>query len=553
MAPFRRWQLCRLSAGQIIGAPSNGRVSISARLATADFFSVSRGGAFRPTTRRRDVPADTEEPMDRPRRATLLMVAVTGALLAAGSLIELGEPSPHSPALSPNQDLTNQPPRLLDVPPNVRPVAQQLASHPPVLSNDTAWDTCPPQTVQWSAIEGPQLARLPAIEPPQPPSMNSTAPRTIPSADGVDASATSNNFPVGEPDFQSWTIPDPTSTWNPPTDDSPETAWNGQVAAPSPRSVLVGSTSATNVPLPPNAVAGALQSPTNYDRSLTIIEGRVTAAVQGAFTLAERGALFTARNEMLIALRSIAEGRDTVSGDKRHTESLAAALRALEEAEDFKPRLANIEAGLHLENVVISHRTPVLKHAKLESMTAIAAMQQYYAFAQEQFVNAVKDSRAASLALYGLGKLQSPTAGPHDAARAMFYYQAALAIDPQNHLAANELGVLFAAHEQWEDAKRVFLQSIRTYPLPQTWHNLAVVHERLGERDLAALARNELVALTQKSGRHVTSVGGPMVHWVTPNEFAMTGETHSPTRPAAPPSRSAKVSDYEWWKPWTWF
>jgi hypothetical protein len=56
---------------------------------------------------------------------------------------------------------------------------------------------------------------------------------------------------------------------------------------------------------------------------------------------------------------------------------------------------------------------------------------------------------------------------------AALFQRVALAITPQNLLAANELGVLLAQHGQLQDAERIFQQCVATDATPQTWRNLA--------------------------------------------------------------------------------
>jgi hypothetical protein len=140
----------------------------------------------------------------------------------------------------------------------------------------------------------------------------------------------------------------------------------------------------------------------------------------------------------------------------------------------------------------------------------------------------------------------------------MVYHQAAMLVDPQNHLAANELGVLLARYEQWQEAKRVFLHSVAANPLPQTWHNLAVVHERLGEPSLAAQARFELNQVARQNPQAALPSRGPEVRWLSPAEFAATGEHPiSPSLPSPQPplktSQEPAPGGVEFLKPWTWF
>jgi uncharacterized protein HemY len=99
------------------------------------------------------------------------------------------------------------------------------------------------------------------------------------------------------------------------------------------------------------------------------------------------------------------------------------------------------------------------------------------------------------------------------------FYQAALAVDPGNFLAANELGVLLARYGQWQDARRALLASLSIQPHAEGWHNLAIVHRRLGEIELARLAENERQLLVGKPGPRKPA-GGPEIQWHEPQQFA---------------------------------
>jgi tetratricopeptide (TPR) repeat protein len=226
-----------------------------------------------------------------------------------------------------------------------------------------------------------------------------------------------------------------------------------------------------------------------------------------------------------------------------------------------------LEADLDLSSIIAGHRTPVLKHAAPESITALTALQRYYAFAQEQLTLAAGHEPAASQALYGLGKLttvmaqRSPEARRLHGPKAIALYQAALAVNGGNSLAAHELGAMLAQFGQWQEAKQALLHGISISGSPAAWHNLAVVHDRLGEADLAAKARYEMNLARRTTGQPLGAA--PQVEWLDPTTFAQTSpENRRPSeRPAAesaavetktpPPSRAALRPSLEFWKsPW---
>ena len=123
------------------------------------------------------------------------------------------------------------------------------------------------------------------------------------------------------------------------------------------------------------------------------------------------------------------------------------------------------------------HITPVLSQAHTP-VDSIQAAQAYYAFAEQRLAYACDGLPEASLAYYGLARTIAvpgmKIANPNG--KAALLHRVALAIAPQNMLAANELGVLLAHHGRLEDAERLFQQCVATDPTPENWRNLAVVY-----------------------------------------------------------------------------
>jgi tetratricopeptide (TPR) repeat protein len=190
----------------------------------------------------------------------------------------------------------------------------------------------------------------------------------------------------------------------------------------------------------------------------------------------------------------------------------------------------------------------------------LVALQRYYTYAQEQLAEACGNEPTASMALYGMGKIHTLLArrsgefetlhGP----KAMAMHQAALLVDPNNYRAANELGVLLARYSQLDDARRVLLHSLSIYPQAESWHNLSVVHERLGENDLARRARYEWQLVRERrNGVAVAdnTVESP-VQWVDSNTFARISSAsrgqNEPPPPTQPPAE--KKVGATWWMPW---
>ncbi len=227
------------------------------------------------------------------------------------------------------------------------------------------------------------------------------------------------------------------------------------------------------------------------ESTLAVLDRNVTAITRCAEDLAARGAHFAARAEMIQALRAITQTLDANEGTREHSEALGRAMRAFQEANDFAPRGSRLESDLDLAQVVSGHGTPVLKNENVNHLAPIAAQQWYLEYAQQQLAFAGGHLPAASQALYVLARIYTVLDKTQLETQmlclpqAVALHQAALAVDPRNRRAANELGVLLVRFGQWEDARQVFLHSISVLPAPETWHNLSVVQARMGELELA--------------------------------------------------------------------
>jgi hypothetical protein len=419
-----------------------------------------------------------------------------------------------------------------------------------------------------AVVEGPELttpaqAPAPAIAPvPAAPAKSEEAPVNtyqglppIMSGDEPQASASQPLYESAVPAPStpaSETVPDrataapftpaeipiePSSPATSPT--PPVTVLGNQVSAPRPMWRLEDP--ALQTAPPAQHLAGyeppAARPPHNIAARQAVVN-RATELVRHSYTLAQRGAHYSARAELIQALRLVAQANDAERPEGEHSQALARGLQALREADDFAPRGSRLEGQLDVAQIVITHRTPVLKGQAVGNLSPLVALQRYYSYAQQQFASAGGNMPAASQALYGLGRIQTLLAdGTSESQRlqsprAMTYYQAALLVDGGNYLAANELGVMLADYGQLAEARRVLLHSVMTHSHVEGWQNLAVVHARLGEHDLSHRAdfdRQLLVAQREKSGGD--SPLTKAVQWVDPQAFAAGGAA-DPTAPS---------------------
>ena len=297
----------------------------------------------------------------------------------------------------------------------------------------------------------------------------------------------------------------------------------------------------------------ATESVVPWARAITRPD-RITAAVRQAdartrkgVALARRGATLTARAEFVQALRILAVAMDEARGCTAHRDALARGLSAIEESGDFLDNGARLEGNRTVAETVAGHRTPILRGVDTQRVTATAAFERYLDYAQEQLAAAARSEPVGSMALYGLGRSTAAETqdGDNDVA-AMAYYQAALAVDRRNFLAANELGVLLARAGRYQAARRHLVASWEEGRHAATLKNLVAVHRSLGEVQLAQQAERLLVSM--KTSRGTLSGSNPAIRWTDAATFAATNQPGPPIAraPAAAAPRRAATS----WLPW---
>ena len=255
--------------------------------------------------------------------------------------------------------------------------------------------------------------------------------------------------------------------------------------------------------------------------------------MQRGYNLAQHGAFFAARTEFIQVLRRVAQAKDAGSNTDDHARALAAGLRALDEADDFVPQGVQLEAELDVRKVASSHRTPVLRDYPEEVLPQEAVVL-YHSYAQQELSIAANGEQAGSMALYGLGKVYARLAERRDddvqlTRSAMTMYSASLDACPDNHMAANELGVLLCRTGHAAEAVDRFTRAIDLAPTATAYHNLAVAQQKLGMAGQAAANEQEsqrMAALDRSTGAVSRRAG---VQWVSPAEMARVTQPGSPT------------------------
>lgn len=349
---------------------------------------------------------------------------------------------------------------------------------------------------------GAELVRLPTMSAETP--VDGMMPRLPrPAQTAGEASAR----PASSPQSESVASSQPQASIRKSSATSPVRLPEASVEQPAPRSRASGQ---------PVAIAPTV------DVEMRLVARRAAVHTRRGFSRANRMAYYSARAEFVEALGIVARAMDAREHTAEHSEALAAGLRALKEADDFVVRGSRLEANLNFDAIIKSHQTPVLQQAPPDSVSSLIARQRYYTYAQQQLSRAAAGQSAASMALYGLGRVYEALAGEahrlvvEPEPKALVFHQAALDADKSNFLAANEIGVLLAHFGRYGEARAALEQSIAITPRAMTWRNLSVVFNHLGDRSRAADAQRRALALSGPAVKRPHDGAHDAVEWVSP-------------------------------------
>ena len=179
-------------------------------------------------------------------------------------------------------------------------------------------------------------------------------------------------------------------------------------------------------------------------------------------------------------LRLTAKALDVQSGTAEYSRALEEGLRGLRQADRISEResIDVVQAHLYRVQQALAHS---VGHERVGSL-------RYCTLARGEIANA--DETGAP----------DPLACP----KAAVLYQAALAVDPTNVVANNELGVLFARYGRWEDAENVFRRA------PSGLAAARIVAEPLG--CLRQNGKDEIGGVGQGGAQIIASCCQPRKH-----------------------------------------
>lgn len=226
------------------------------------------------------------------------------------------------------------------------------------------------------------------------------------------------------------------------------------------------------------------------------------ARLQEAHRLVVRGALDSAEQHVESLLLELASTLDGLHECAVHQVLMSGGLQSLREASDFYSQDVDRSIGDWVDTVAMGHQTQLPEVRNNNRRTDAEVAQAYYDFGTQMLTWGCGHQAMAADAMFVLGRIHQASAtidgqavGDLDSRVVVpvevIYHQIAMGLNPQHWLAANELGVLLGRRGDWESAREAFLQSLAARPSVQSWKNLAEVHYRLGEQELANLAANE--------------------------------------------------------------
>jgi tetratricopeptide (TPR) repeat protein len=285
---------------------------------------------------------------------------------------------------------------------------------------------------------------------------------------------------------------------------------------------------------PPARAPQALENPAGWQS----IEQELRNNLEKCDQLLRRGAVHSARSEVISGLRRLFRSMDAFRGSFTSEPALDFALTAFREEADFHSPYGVSSVA----SVVETHTTPALKNRPLDGVSPEVASQHYRSFARYQWIVASAGHRWASDLLYALGKTYekegelSPVGSIRLRSQAVICYQAAIQITPTQSEASNQLGYALIHLDRIEEAYDALKASIESQPNPQAWSNLAEVYRRRGATDSANFAVQQASSLAQLSSPAYTAEN-PEITQVDPAVFAR----YSPAQNVIAPTSNSNV------------
>lgn len=261
----------------------------------------------------------------------------------------------------------------------------------------------------------------------------------------------------------------------------------------------------------------ALERPAGWQS----VESELRSHLEQCDRLLRRGAVHSARAEVVSGLRRLFRTMDAYRGEFFSEPSFDLFLTAFREETDFHAH----RSIRSIETLVDTHSTPALKRRPLANVSPEIASQHYRVFARDQLLVAADGHPWVADLLYAYGKtLEKEAESDLDAslrlrAQAVICYQAAVKIKPSQSDASNQLGYALIHLDRLQEAYEALHVSIQSNPSSKAWSNLAEVFRRYGESDKAEYAVRQALTL-QPTTSQSFSEENPEITPLDPSTFA---------------------------------
>ncbi|MCY2977013.1 MAG: hypothetical protein NTW52_20360 [Planctomycetota bacterium] len=277
------------------------------------------------------------------------------------------------------------------------------------------------------------------------------------------------------------------------------------------------------------------------------IEDNLKQHLANCDDLLRRGAILSAREEVLMGMRSLFRSIDLRGGTWTSEPAMDQALAAFAEESDFYRSNSTPGAGQNTEKIISGHKTNALKQTQLHLVSPDLAAQHYRAYAKQQWLTAAQGHPWTADLLYAYGKTlereadQNPNESQRRRSQAVVCYQVAMEVNPRNADNANQLGFALLQLDRVDEAHIALNHSIRVNPKAETWNNLVEVYRRRGEPDQVAFAQRNVQSL--KTTVAPEMVGVPEVIEVDVKTFASVSPYPTGLQPSLPaPSQVQQAS-----------
>lgn len=386
------------------------------------------------------------------------------------------------------------------------------------------------------------------------------------------------------------TLPRNSSTPKNPITDKQTTDNSATVEFPAPKPINVSSADPVRQLEPTPAIQSVSYrsspitlSPLETPPGWIAVEKSIREKLESCDTMLRRGAVFSARQTCWKGLEELCQVLDLHDPNGKRVDSLRRALVAMREEEDFY-RFSDIQLAKPdtLSNLCFAHETPVIRnllsqHGESHSnINPLIAAQHYRSYARDQLVQACDHHPWGADLLYALGKAFEKQAWEDRSRSALVHqhaelvYQAALETNPNQSLAATQLGYILLQLDRPQEAKAVLVRSLQAKPSQAGLQNLAEAYRRLNDpnsmqRCIAHI--NQLkqvepnsqpdIPFTEISARQFAAISPPdttIMQGSTGGAPNISAQPQSPSRMAAQPTPQStpESNGSQGWLPSLW-